>query len=120
MNFVKIWNKLVGKNNDMKLFELLKEFKSQVDKDTYEKACGRYFLNNVETEFTNFLASKNITPTFTEYLTIVDDTIRGVRRNIKLEFDNNDEYTELYIICMKGHPRLKKVVYDTNDQEGEF
>ncbi|MGN1033833.1 MAG: hypothetical protein ACI4PU_10185 [Intestinibacter sp.] len=110
----------MGKHDVAKLFELLKEFKSQVDKDTYEKACGEYLLNDVETEFTNFLNSKDVVPVFTKDLTVLEDITCGVRRNIVLEFNNNEEYTELHIMCMKGHPRLKKVKYDVDEEEGEF
>lgn len=120
MNFVKIWNKLIGKQEVVKLFELLKEFKEHMDRDTYEKACGKYLLDDVETDFTNFLMSKDIAPIFTKDLTILEDITCGVRRNVVLEFNNGEEYTELYIMCMKGHPRLKKVKYEMNEQTGEF
>ena len=60
MNFVKIWNKLVGKEEDLSLLELLKDFKSKVDKDVYEKSCGKYILNDEESDFTNYLMDMNV------------------------------------------------------------
>ena len=120
MNFVKIWNKLVGKEEDLSLLELLKDFKSKVDKDVYEKSCGKYILNDEETDFTNYLMDKNVYLKFADDFEIIDDVTCGVRRNVVLEYDNDDEYLELHIVCMKGHPRLKKVKFDSNGIKGEF
>ena len=120
MNFVKIWNKLVSKEEDLSLLELLKDFKSKVDKDVYEKSCGKYILNGEETDFTNYLREKDVHLKFADDFEVIDDVTRGIRRDIVLEYAVYDEYLELYIICMKGCPRLKKVKFDSHNIKGEF